>query len=181
MANIDSASSARSRRRTNHELPLVPFIDFLLCLVTFLLATASFADFARVSAEARVPANPDSPEPPDGPPKQLHLDMQEHVAHVSWRQNGVVLETHDVPLTAVDDGSNSRRYPALAEFLTQDYERHATHRTASDPIPDQAVLHVRNSAPYEDVVAALDALNAPRRSFPGARQTAAFSVSFAAN
>jgi len=29
MANIDSGSARRSRA-TNHELPLIPFIDFLL-------------------------------------------------------------------------------------------------------------------------------------------------------
>ncbi|HEX3850939.1 MAG TPA: biopolymer transporter, partial [Polyangiaceae bacterium] len=54
MANIDSRGARRSRA-TNHELPMIPFIDFLLCLVTFLLATAGFANFARLSSNANVP------------------------------------------------------------------------------------------------------------------------------
>lgn len=40
MAQIDTGSHSTKRRETNQELPLVPFIDFLLCLVSFLLITA---------------------------------------------------------------------------------------------------------------------------------------------
>ncbi len=73
-----------------------------------------------------------------------------------------------------------RRYPELARFLSQ---RLAGERRAprARPGTDEAVLHVRNSAAFEDVVAVLDALRAPQRAFPGAKQASVFAVSFAAD
>jgi len=36
MAGIDTGGGHGGKRATNHEIPLIPFIDFLLCLVAFL-------------------------------------------------------------------------------------------------------------------------------------------------
>ena len=36
MAGIDVGGGHGGKRATNHEIPLIPFIDFLLCLVAFL-------------------------------------------------------------------------------------------------------------------------------------------------
>ncbi len=181
MATIDSSAGARRRRDTNHELPLVPFIDFLLCLVTFLLATAGFANFARLSSSASVPGKISEPE---ASPRQLHVDVQERRFRVTWRSGSTVLVSNDVPLKPEDgkpeDGARSgRRYPELAEFLNRDWRANGSHRDATDPVHDEAVLHVRNSTEYEDIVAVLDALHAPQREFPGSQRAPVFSVSFA--
>ena len=53
MAQIDTGSPAARGRATNHELPLVPFIDFLLCLVSFLLITAVWSQMAPCSTSRR--------------------------------------------------------------------------------------------------------------------------------
>jgi hypothetical protein len=63
--------------------------------------------------------------------------------------------------------------------LDRDWRLNGTHRDPTDPALDEAVLHVRNSAAYEDVVAVLDALRAPQRAYPGAKMVPAFAVSFA--
>src|SRR4051812_33146271 len=55
MATIGTGAGQRGTRQTNHELPLVPFIDFLICLVVFLLAQAGFANIARLQSNANVP------------------------------------------------------------------------------------------------------------------------------
>ncbi len=55
------------------------------------------------------------------------------------------------------------------------------HQDASDPALDEAVLHVQNSAAYEDVIAVLDALRAPRRVLHGSKQGSVFALSFAAD
>src|SRR5450432_2896307 len=179
MATIDSAPGARRVRRTNHELPLVPFIDFLLCLVTFLLATAGFANFARLSSSANVPGK--MSEVTEPPAKRLHVDVQEHVFRLTWRSGATVLVSNDVPLKPQDLAHGGRRYPELAQFLDQDWRVNGSHRDPADPALDEAVLHVRNSAEYEDVVAVLDALRAPQRAYPGAKQASVFAVSFAAD
>jgi outer membrane lipopolysaccharide assembly protein LptE/RlpB len=74
-----------------------------------------------------------------------------------------------------------RHYPELARFLERDWRANGTHQDASDPTLDEAVLHVQNSAAYEDVIAVLDALRAPERAVPGAKQASVFAVSFAAD
>jgi len=153
------------RRATNHELPLVPFIDFLLCCVTFLLATAAFSTLARLASTANVPGR--SSEPPVPEPRRLHLTLRDRSFHLSWQAGATVLAASDLPLQAVDTERGGRRYPALAEFLDRDGQAHGAHRSADDAVLDEAVLHVRNSAPYEDVVAVLDALRSPQRATPG--------------
>jgi len=178
MANIDIGGARRSRT-TNHELPLVPFIDFLLALVLFLLATAGFANFARLSSNANVPGVRGDDSAPN--PKRLHLDVREHTFHITWRDGATVLVSNDIPMQAVIEARGVRRYPELARFLDRDWQVNGVHRAASDPSVDEAVLHVPNSAAFEDVVAALDALRAPQRAFPGARQASVFAVSFAAD
>ena len=57
MAGID-VGGGHGRRSVNQELPLVPFIDFLLCLVMFLLVTAVWSQMARLNADAQVPGPP---------------------------------------------------------------------------------------------------------------------------
>jgi len=53
MAGIDTGGGHGGKRSTNHEIPLIPFIDFLLCLVAFLLVTAVWSQMARINADAR--------------------------------------------------------------------------------------------------------------------------------
>jgi biopolymer transport protein ExbD len=179
MATIDSGGGARRARSTNHELPLVPFIDFLLCLVTFLLATAGFANFARLASSANVPGK--LSDVPEAQPKRLHVDVREHVFHVTWQSGATVLVSNDVPVTPVELARGGRRYPELAQFLERDFRVNGSHRDPNDPALDEAILHVRNSAEYEDVVAVLDALRAPQRAYPNGKQESAFAVSFAAD
>jgi len=179
MATIDSGAGARRVRSTNHELPLVPFIDFLLCLVTFLLATAGFANFARLSTSANVPGKVS--EQPAPPSKRLHVDVRERGFHLTWRTGETVLVSHDVPLAPLELARGGRRYPELASFLERDWRANGSHQSPNDPALDEAVLHVRNSAEYEDVVAVLDALRAPERAYPGGKLSSVFAVSFAAD
>ncbi len=175
MANIDSGGS-RHKRTTNHELPLIPFIDFLLCLVIFLLATTSFA---RLSSNASVPGK--KSDESELPTKRLHIDVKEHSFHVTWRTGQTVLASNDVPAHVVIEGRGVHRYPELARFLDQDWHANGVHQDARDPALDEAVLHVQNSAAFEDVVGVLDALRAPQRVLPGAKQASVFAVSFAAD
>jgi hypothetical protein len=169
-------------RQTNHELPLVPFIDFLICLVVFLLAQAGFANIARLQSSANVPGK--SSELPEPTPKRLHVDVQEHLFRVSWRSGSEVLASNDVPLQVVIEGRGVRRYPELAQFLIRDWKANGVHQSPSDAVLDEAVVHVQNSAAYEDLIAVLDALRAPQRLVPGslgAKQAPVFAVSFAAD
>lgn len=185
MATIGTGAGARGngRRPMNHDLPLVPFIDFLICLVVFLLAQAGFANIARLQSNANVPGRPS--ELPEATAKRLHIEVQDQRFHITWRSGATVLTSNDVPRQVVLEGRGDRRYPELAQFLTRDWQENGMHQSPSDLGLDEAVLHVQNSAPYEDVIAVLDALRAPRRAILKdplhAEQACVFAVSFAAD
>lgn len=181
MATIDTGSrhGSRNGRSTNHDLPLVPFVDFLLCLVVFLLAAGGFQGLARLESNANVPGRHE--QWPDAPSKRLHVEVNEQRFRLSWRTGAAVLVSNDVPLTSVTEAGGDKRYPELARFLERDWRENGAHRAPSDPILDEAVLHVQNSAAYEDVIAVLDALRSPRRAVPGIAQASVFAVSFAAD
>jgi len=183
MATIDSNSSAgsgrRSARAVNHHLPLVPFIDFLICLVVFLLANLGFSNFARLQSSALVPGH--SSAVSEAEAKRLHVELVDNRFHVTWRTGSVVVASTDVPSNVVIDGRGDRHYPELARVLEQSFQEHGVHRDAHDPTLDEAVVHVRNSAAYEDLIAVLDALRAPQRALPGAQRGSVFALSFAAN
>jgi len=184
MAGIDLGNGHGGKRFTNHEVPLIPFIDFLLCLVAFLLVTAVWSQLARVDADARVPG-------PNGAPittpkeQQLHVDMtSERSFRISWKEGTTVVSTIDVPRQRVSVGASDFDYPALAAKISAEWRTHGSHRAASDSRFDQAVLHTNNSTQFQDVIAVIDALHAPERSVVFAGQEAklpAFNVTFAVN
>ncbi len=81
MAGIDVGGHG-GKRTTNHDIPLIPFIDFLLCLVAFLLVTAVWSQMARLNADARVPGPPKD-EPPEEIKKEKQLPVEMKVKRPS--------------------------------------------------------------------------------------------------
>jgi biopolymer transport protein ExbD len=61
MANISVGGASGGKRAVDSEIPLVPFIDLLLCCVMFLLVTAVWNQLAVVEARAPDTAGPSSP------------------------------------------------------------------------------------------------------------------------
>jgi biopolymer transport protein ExbD len=186
MAGID-VGGGHGKRPTNHEIPLIPFIDFLLCLVAFLLVTAVWSQMARINADARVPGPPQPDEPKDPPKeKQLHVEMKgDQKFQLIWKEGNTVVNTIDVerkPVPAGDQGDI--RYPDLAKKINDEWNANGAHRAASDPKLDQSVLHTDNSTPFSDVIAVIDAIYTPKRELTWGGKTEklpAFNVTFAVN
>lgn len=185
MANIDVGGGHGGRRSVNHEIPLIPFIDFLLCLVSFLLITAVWTQMARVNANAQVPGPPSSTtllsEDKD---KVLHVEMKESNFALVWKEGSRVVDTIDVPRQS-ETSNEGIAYPALAEKITEEWQKNETrHFAATDFKFDQAVLHTDNSTPFQEVIAVIDAIYSPQRDLPDGPKTAkrsAFNVTFAVN
>ncbi len=184
MAGID-VGGGHGKRSTNHEIPLIPFIDFLLCLVAFLLVTAVWSQMARLNADARVPGPPkDEPPEEQKKEKQLHVEMKgEQKFQLVWKEGNTVVNTIDVERKQVPVGSNGDyRYPDLAKKINDEWTSNGSHRAPSDMKFDQAVLHSDNSTPFSDVVAVIDAIYTPKRDVQGAKdKLPAFNVTFAVN
>ncbi|MFZ5892058.1 MAG: ExbD/TolR family protein [Myxococcota bacterium] len=177
MATIQVESGSHRGRALDHDLPLLPFIDFMLCLVAFLLLTAQWSQMGRLQAVGSGPDN-EPVTPTDN--KTLHLTVKEDVFHLAWRDGSTVIDTQDVPRKAVFTADNAPHYPDLAASLKTAWASKGVHRAASDPKQDRAVLHTSNALDFGEVAAVMDALSAPTRRLDGARKDIpAFSVSFA--
>ena len=55
MAGIATQGGGSKRSAVDHEIPLVPFIDLLLCCVMFLLATAVWTHLSSLEANQQIP------------------------------------------------------------------------------------------------------------------------------
>jgi biopolymer transport protein ExbD len=187
MAGIDSGGGHGGKRPSNHEIPLIPFIDFLLCLVAFLLVTAVWSQMARINADARVPGPPrDEPIEEQKKEKQLHVEMRgERKFQLVWKEGSTVVNTIDVERKKVPKGAGEDfTYPDLAKKIADEWKQNGSHRAPTDKKFDQAVLHTDNSTIFADVIAVIDAIAAPQREFSFAGKTQkvpSFNVTFAVN
>jgi biopolymer transport protein ExbD len=190
MAGID-VGGGHGKRATNHEIPLIPFIDFLLCLVAFLLVTAVWSQMARINADARVPGPPrDEPIEEQKKEKQLHVEMKGDTKfQLIWKEGTTVVNTIDVDRKKVTVGKDGDiRYPELAKKITEEWNQNGSHRgdLKDDRKRDQAVLHTDNSTPFADVIAVIDAIYTPKRDCSicetgKTTKVPGFNVTFAVN
>jgi hypothetical protein len=173
------------RRSVDHQIPLIPFIDFLLCLVSFLLMTAVWTQMSRINADARVPGPPDPDIDPSEQRKELtlHVEMRgEEKFQLVWKEGNTVRDTIDVPRKAARLGGDDFNYPDLAQTISEQWKSQGSHRADSDLKLDQAVLHTENTTKFQDIIAVIDALSSPQRQIKlgGAEKTIpAFNVTFA--
>lgn len=186
MAQIDTGSKGSHRREMNRELPLVPFIDFLLCLVSFLLITAVWAHSSRLDSTANVPGRSDCPDGncKEDKPKRLHVEVRDHKFALVWKQGSTVVSTADVERKPLKTADGTVRYPELEKRLAQEWASQGVHRDASDPKADEAVLHTSNTDEFGEMVAVMDALQAQKRERRVGGASAlvpAFAVTLAAN
>lgn len=187
MAGIDVGGHG-GKKTLNHEIPLIPFIDFLLCLVSFLLITAVWSQMARINADARVPGPPDpNKELEEKKDKTLHVEMKgESNFQLVWKEGSTVLNTVDVPRKPEKIGENDVAYPDLAAKITEEWSKNESrHFAATDTALDQAVIHTDNSTPFREVIAVIDAIYSPQRDWKEPSgdvvQRSAFNVTFSVN
>jgi biopolymer transport protein ExbD len=181
MAGIDVGG--HGKRSSNHEIPLIPFIDFLLCLVMFLLVTAVWSQMARIEADAKVPGPPKE-DPMGDPPKEkeLHIEMRgERKFQLIWKEGTTVVNTIDVDRKEVPVNEDVS-YPDLGKKIEAEWKTSGSHRNAVDKRFDRAILHTDNSTEFKHVVAVLDAIYVTKREFAvggTSEQVPAFQVTFA--
>lgn len=186
MAGIDVGGHG-GKKSVNHEVPLIPFIDFLLCLVSFLLITAVWTQMARINANAQVPGPPNpNQEITEQKDKTLHVEMKgESNFQLVWKEGSTVLNTIDVPRKPEKVGEDEIAYSELATKIEEEWTKNESrHFAATDPKVDQAVLHTDNSTPFQDVIAVIDAIYKPQREVKvgnDIKKHSAFNVTFSVN
>jgi biopolymer transport protein ExbD len=190
MAGIDVGGHG-GKKSLNHDIPLIPFIDFLLCLVSFLLITAVWSQMARLNADARVPGPPDpTKEIEEKKDKTLHIEMKGEGDtggfKLIWKEGSTVINTIDVPKKAEQVGKDQFAYPELAKKIEEEWGKNESrHFAPTDMKIDQAVLHTDNSTQFKDVIAVIDAVYTPKRDWKEAsgeiKKRSALNVTFSVN
>jgi biopolymer transport protein ExbD len=134
MATISTGQHA-GKKALDSAIPLVPFIDLLLCCVMFLLVTAVWNDLAGIQATQRVPgaASIDAPV------------AEEPAVTLSIRRTGFEISTEAGDRTWVDGDD----FEELGRTLGNVRRMHATGDLdvgADDGIPYAALIRVLDRA-----------------------------------
>jgi biopolymer transport protein ExbD len=166
MAGIDVGGGGK--RAKNTEINMIPFIDLLMVTIAFLLITAVWVTNARLKTNAEVPGVAGCGEDCTKEPfKAMHIRMEEDSFSLVWKRGATVLSEVKIPKRAALVGSGdvtAIRYGELTDAVRQEWQQSGEHRDPSDRRSDQAVLHSDDKTPFRELVAVLDAINAPRRS-----------------
>lgn len=140
MAGISTGGGHGGKKSVDQEIPLVPFIDLLLCCVMFLLVTAVWNQLGRLDANMAVPgqANPDEPAEPDDSVK-LFLKVL---------QSGYALESSAGDSIQIPKKGDSYD---VAELKTKLHERREM-----DPNRHDIIVLAENGVIYSDIILAMD-------------------------
>jgi len=185
--NVGGAGGG-GRKALDTEINMIPMIDLLMVTISFLLITAVWVQSSRLDANANVPGPTESPPCSEGEPSspckpepRLHVLSNDPSKFVlAWKEGATTVRSVEVPREA-RTGSRAA-FPALAARVAEEWRTSGAHRDASDRRFDRAVVHASNDMPYGEIVAVMDAVAKPQRTFATGDkvvQTSAFETTFA--
>jgi biopolymer transport protein ExbD len=141
MAGISTGQSEGGKRSVDHEIPLIPFIDLLLCCVMFLLVTAVWNKLASLDANLESPGEADMERVRDDIPLTVQISA-----------NGYVVASPAGDYVRIPRaGEEGYDVLALEEHLA------ARHRMA--PNARGAVVSADDGVQYAELVKAMDVLH----------------------
>ncbi|WII73449.1 biopolymer transporter ExbD [Bdellovibrio sp. 22V] len=140
MAHIDSGES--SGRKRNIELNLVPFIDLMSVLITFLLITAVWTQVSMIQIGSSLYGKKSDTQPTPTPPPNADV-----VLKVDVKEIGYVLTVGKqvISLPMVNEQFDEAGLVAQLQRVKQLY-----------PEKVDAVVSVADAIPYEQLIKAMD-------------------------
>jgi biopolymer transport protein ExbD len=140
MGGISVGGGHGGKKNLDSEIPLVPFIDLLLCCVMFLLVTAVWNRLARLDANQQVPGQQAQM---DQPPPEETIRLYLQVTQAGYTIASTAGERIEIPKAG--DAYD------VETLRTRLQERRQAEPNRRDMIvaPEDGVL-------YEDVIAAMD-------------------------
>ena len=140
MATIATGSGEGGKRAVDHEIPLIPFIDLLLCCIMFLLVTAVWNQLSAVDANL----------PPNGPTIDGPTSHQPQTATLVVGANGyrvIGIAGEDVTIPRAEE---SYDIAALRDHLRA--------RRGIDPNERAMVVTADDGVSYAELIRAMDVL-----------------------
>lgn len=141
MGGISVGGGHGGKKSVDSDIPLVPFIDLLLCCVMFLLVTAVWNQLARINANQQQPGQ----NAPDEPPPQ-----EQQIKLILQVQGDKFVLASTAAGDRIEIPKKGENYD-LEELRNKLKERHQLEPNRRDIIvaPEDGVR-------YKDVVAAMD-------------------------
>jgi biopolymer transport protein ExbD len=139
MGGISMGGGHGGKKSVDSEIPLVPFIDLLLCCVMFLLVTAVWNQLARLDANQQQPGQ----AAPDTPPPEEKIKVVLQV-----QANGYVLASSAGDRIEIPKSGDSYDQEQLREKLQE--------RKRLEPNRKDLVVAPEDGVQYKDVVASMD-------------------------
>ncbi len=140
MGGMSTGGGGHGKKAVDHEIPLIPFIDLLLCCVMFLLATAVWSEMARVNANQQQPGQA---APEDAPPPEERVKLILQI-----QNSGFVLA----------DTTGTRQVIAKQgeEYDLVELRNKLRERKQLEPNREDIVVAPEDGVLYNDVVQAMD-------------------------
>lgn len=130
------------------DLNLVPFIDFLSCLIAFLMMTAVMSEIHSIAVEQNVsPPDPNQIPPDPPPPKPLTVHVEADALFVC-RDVATGTRIPLVPESARPKDGDPYDWGKLEELLVKDHE--------ALPLEELAVINTDDGVEYGYMAKALD-------------------------
>jgi len=139
MGGINVGGGHGGKKSVDSEIPLVPFIDLLLCCVMFLLVTAVWNQLARLDANQQQPGQQAPNEPP--PEEKIKVILQ-------VQASGFVLASSAGDRIEIPKSGDGYDMEGLREKLQE--------RKRLEPNRKDLVVAPEDGVQYKDVVASMD-------------------------
>jgi biopolymer transport protein ExbD len=139
MGGINVGGGHGGKKSVDSEIPLVPFIDLLLCCVMFLLVTAVWNQLARLDANQNQPGQAAPDQPP--PEEKIKVILQ-------IQANGYVLASSAGDRIEIPKSGDTYDQEQLREKLQE--------RKRLEPNRKDLVVAPEDGVQYKDVVASMD-------------------------
>jgi biopolymer transport protein ExbD len=139
MGGINVGGGHGGKKAVDSEIPLIPFIDLLLCCVMFLLVTAVWNQLARLDANQNQPGQ----QAPNDPPPEEKIKVVLQV-----QASGFVIASTAGDRIEIPKVGDAYDLEALREKL-QERKRLEPNRRDLVVAPEDGVV-------YQDVIAAMD-------------------------
>ncbi len=140
MGGVNVGGGGGGKKALDAEIPLIPFIDLLLCCVMFLLVTAVWNQLARINANQRTPGQVESEDQP--PPEERVI------VRLQVQNSGYVLASSAGDVINIPKNGDTYDLEELRSKL-QDRKRLEPNRRDLTVVPEDGVR-------YDDIVDAMD-------------------------
>ena len=139
MGGISVGEGSGGKKSVNSDIPLVPFIDLLLCCVMFLLVTAVWNQLARLDANQQQPGQ----AAPDDPPPEEKIK--------------VVLQVQSDKYVIASTAGDRDEIPKVGDkYDTEALRNKLVDRKRLEPNRRDMVVAPEDGVAYTDVVQAMD-------------------------